>query len=345
MRYALNRLDLRAPPLFAASAKRAEDLGWSMGLIPCSPLLAQDPYVSLAFAATETNTIELGTLLDTPVLRHPAVLASSIATVAQLAPGRVHLGLGAGDTAVRLNGLAPSTVASLEQATATAQSLLGGESLDVGATRPARLRHADADKRVPVWIAAQGPKTLRMAGRVADGVWIRVGTHPDNLRAAWQWVCDGAAEAGRDVSSIALGLIFHTAVSEDVDEALCIAKALAAGYFEYSPFLFEGAGHTWNGPAIHELQKQVWPDFHHHPDMLAAGKVVDFLSSEVATAFALHGSWAQIGAQLEAVFDLGLPVDYVLPHPVLARGSAINFLEAAPSQLPRCALGQVIPTR
>ena len=334
MKYALNRLDLRGPQQFAASAKRAEDLGWSMGLIPCSPLLAQDPYVSLAFAAIETKTLALGTLLDTPVLRHPAVLASSIATVAKLAPGRVHMGLGAGDTAVRLNGLAPSTVASLEKAAANARSLLGGESMDVGATRPARLRHADSDNRVPVWIAAQGPKTLRMAGRVADGVWIRVGTHPDNLRAAWQWVCDGAKEAGRDPADIALGVIFHTAVSEDPDEALSIARALAAGYFEYSPFLFEGAGFEWNGPDIHELQKQVWPDFHHHPDMIAAGRVVEFLSAEAASAFALQGNWAQIAEQLEAVFDLGLTVDYVLPHPVLAKGSSIDFLSTAPSKLP-----------
>jgi len=305
-----------------------------MGLIPCSPLLVQDPYVSLAFAAAETQSIALGTLLDTPVLRHPAVLASSIATVARLAPGRVHLGLGAGDTAVRLNGLAPSTVVSLERATTDARALLNGEAMDVGATRPARLRHADSDPRVPVWIAAQGPKTLRMAGRVADGVWIRVGTHPDNLRAAWQWVCDGATEAGRDPSDIALGLIFHTAVSDVPDEALAIARALAAGYFEYSPFLFEGAGFEWNGPDIHNLQQQVWPDFHHHPDMAAAGGVVDFLPAEVAGAFALQGSWSQIAGQIEGVFDLGLPVDYVLPHPVLAKGRAIDFLSTAPSKLP-----------
>jgi len=334
MKYALNRLDLRAPQLFAASANRAEDLGWSMGLIPCSPLLAQDPYVSLAFAATETQTMQLGTLLDTPVLRHPAVLASSIATVARLAPNRVHLGLGAGDTAVRLNGLAPATVASLERASSAARSLLRGESMDVGAPKPARLRHADGETVVPVWIAAQGPKTLRMAGRVADGVWIRVGTHPANLRAAWRWVCEGAMEAGRDPAEITLGLIFHTAVSEDPLEALSIAKALAAGYFEYSQFLFAGAGLAWNGPDIHELQKQVWPDFHHHPDMVAAGRVVNFLPVEAANAFALHGNWAQITEQLEAIFDLGLPVQYVLPHPVLARHSEVDFLSSAPAMLP-----------
>ena len=100
MKFALNRLDMSGPLAFAESAARIEDLGWHMGLMPCNPLKAPDPYLSLAFAAQATTTLHLGTLLDTPVLRHPSVLAGSISTVAQMAPGRVHLGLGIGDTAV-----------------------------------------------------------------------------------------------------------------------------------------------------------------------------------------------------------------------------------------------------
>src|SRR3954470_23284967 len=155
MRYAINRLDLSGIDAFAASAARAEALGWDWGLIPCSPLLVRDPYVMLAFAARATRRLTLGTLLDTPVIRHPAVIASSIATVAELAPGRTLLGLGVGDTAVRLNGLAPARVATLERAVVQIRALLAAEDVEVGATRPARLRHA---QRVPVWVAAQGPR-------------------------------------------------------------------------------------------------------------------------------------------------------------------------------------------
>jgi alkanesulfonate monooxygenase SsuD/methylene tetrahydromethanopterin reductase-like flavin-dependent oxidoreductase (luciferase family) len=325
VKFATNRLDLRGPRAFADSAARAEDLGWSMGLIPCSPLLVSDPYVSLALAAEKTTTLHLGTLLDTPVLRHPSVLASSIATVAALAPNRMHLGLGVGDTAVRLNGLAPATVRSLEDATAAVRSLLAGETVDVGASRPARLRHAAS---VPVWIAAQGPKTLHMAGAVADGVWIRVGTHPANLEAAWRAVCDGAEAAGRSPDDLELGLIFHTTVSDDRDAARRIGKAIAAGYFEYSKFLFDGPGFTWNGPDVHELQQRVWPDFHHHRDPLEAGAVVDFLAPEIADGFALNGTWDEITEQLEGILKLPLPVRYVIPHPVLPPNSEIDFISA-----------------
>lgn len=330
MKFALNRLDLTTPGAFAESAARAEQLGWSMGLLPCSPLLVQDPYVMLAFATQATQSLQLGTLLDTPVLRHPAVLASSIATIAGLAPNRVHLGLGAGDTAVRLNGLAPSTVRSLEAAALSAKSLLAGEELDVGAARPAKLRHAAS---VPLWIAAQGPKTLRMAGRIADGVWIRVGTHPENLRMAWNAVAEGARQASRSIDEIQLGLIFHTAYSRDAASSAAIARAIAAGYYEYSPHLFEGAGVSWTGGDLHELQTQVWPDFHHHRDMVGAGHVVDFLSDAAADAFALHGDWSNIRQQLEGVLSLGLPVDYLLPHPVLAPGEPVDFVQDAATEL------------
>lgn len=328
--FALNRLDLTGPLEFADSAARAESLGWHMGLIPCNPLSAKDPYVSLAFAARATTSLHLGTLLDTPVLRHPSVLAGSIATVAELAPGRVHLGLGIGDTAVRFNGLRPANIKTLEDATRMTQALLRGEALEVGAARPARLRHA---ANVPVWIAAQAPKTLRMAGAIADGVFIRLGTHPANLLPAWEAVCDGAHNAGRDPGDIALGLIFHTVYSPDPHQARIIAKAMAAGYYEYSPFLFDGPGFEWTGPDVHELKKRAWPDFHHHSDIEAAGRLVDFLSDDVADAFALHGDWGAIAEQLQSVLALGLPVSIVLPHPVLSRGSDVDYMSECATHL------------
>ncbi len=322
IRFALNRLDLTGPEAFARRAVVLEDLGWDMGLIPCNPLKVPDPYICLALAAQATKQLHLGTLLDTPALRHPSVLAGAICTVADLAPERIHLGLGSGDTAVRFNGLAPTSVDRLESATATVRALIAGEGVAVGARYPARLNHA---RRVPVWIAAQGPKTLRMAGRVADGVWLRVGTHPDNLLDAWNSVCTGAQEIGRDPADIQLGLIFHTVVSADKARAQQIGKAMAAGYYEYSPFLFDGAKLAWTGESVERLRQQIYPDFHHYRDPLQAAKVVDFLPDQAADAFCLHGDWEQIAAQLMALLRLDLPLSYVLPHPVLPADEPTDF--------------------
>jgi len=312
--FGLNRLDLRAPASFAASAGRAESLGWDYGFLPASPLLVQDPYVMLAAALAETERITLGPLLENPVTRHPAVIASSMATVERLAPGRTLLGLGVGDTAVRLLGLAPARVATLERATRTIRALLGGEPLPEHAVR---LAHA---ARAPVWIAAQGPRTLEMAGRVADGVFIRVGTTEANLRAAIDAVRSGARESGRDPDEVRIGAVVHVVPCDHPERARTVGRSVAAGYYERSPRLFDGAGISWDGPPIEELQRQVFPDFHHARDLHAAGELVRFLPERAVEAFALHGSWDALRAQLQDLLALALPqpIETVVPHPVPA---------------------------
>ena len=313
--FGLNRFDYRSPGAFAEHSKRAEDLGYGWAFIPSSPLRRMDPYVMLASVAQATERIGLGPLIENPVTRHPTAIASSIATIDAIAPGRVLLGYGVGDTAVRLAGLRPARVAELEDAARLTRTLLGGESIDVGAAQRARLPHA---RPVPVWIAAGGPRTLRMAGRVADGVFVRVGTHAENLRIAVEAIREGAVEAGRDPAEVRLAAVFHTALEDDPEIAGRIARSIAAGYYEYSPMLFEQAGLAWNGPDVHELKQKVWPDFHHHPDLEESGALVDFLSEEVADAFALHGPGEQVAEQLQGILDR-FEFDIVVPQPMLPR--------------------------
>ncbi|MBM3140612.1 MAG: LLM class flavin-dependent oxidoreductase, partial [Chloroflexi bacterium] len=105
--FGLNRFDYSSPAAFAADARRAEALGWAWAFIPSSPLRRLDPYVMLAAVAGATERIGVGPLIETPMMRHPAVLAGSIATLDALAPGRTLVALGAGDTAVRLIGRRP----------------------------------------------------------------------------------------------------------------------------------------------------------------------------------------------------------------------------------------------
>ena len=312
--FGLNRFDFRTPDDFATDVARAESLGWDYAFIPDSQLRRHDTYVMLAFAAKATSTIRLGPLLTNPVTRHPTVTASSIATVDVVADGRGILGLGIGDTAVRLAGLKPSLVATMEAATRTIRDLLHGGKVE--GTRPAGLPHP---RPVPVWVAAAGPRMLRAAGRTADGIFLRVGTHPANLRAAVDAIHEGARDAGRDPASVRLGLVVHTALGAgggDDARTLAIAKSMAAGFYEYSPHLFEVPGLTWGGPDVHTLQPLVNPDFHHHPDLVESGRIVDFLSEEAADAFAFRGTPEAIADQIVAALSLGIPFEIVVPHPV-----------------------------
>jgi 5,10-methylenetetrahydromethanopterin reductase len=315
-RFGLNRFDARSVDAFATDVRRAETLGWDAALQPDSQLRRRDTYVLLAAAARATERITLGTLLANPINRHPSVTASSIATIDELAPGRVLLGWGVGDTAVRLAGLRPARVKELEDSTVLMRALLDGREVEVGAERPARLPH---HRPVPIWIAAGGPRTLRMAGGVADGVFIRVGTHEANIRRSIELIRAGAKEAGRDPASVKLGAVFHTVFLDDAARALAMAKSMAAGYYEYSPALFDSPGLRWTGadPETLKHQAKVWPDFHHAADLEASGRVVEFLPTEAADAFALRGGASEIVKQLVAVLRSSpAEFDYVVLHPI-----------------------------
>lgn len=315
MQFGLNRLDMTSVDAFARSAARAESLGWRYGLMPSSPLLALDPYVMLADALRATTSLRMGPLIENPVMRSAAVLAGSTATIAGLAPGRVMLGMGAGDTAVRLMGKRPARIAAQEEALGVIRGLLAGEALEVGAQRPARLRHAaPAD----VWVAAGGPKTLEMAGRAADGVFIRVGTHPENIARSLAAVRRGAESVGRDPDSVRYALIFHTIVCDDPDRRLAVARSMAAGYLEYSSMLLDPTGWAWDGPPLHELQSQVWPDFHHARDLAASGALLPFVPEQVAGAFCVAGDWAGVRARYQALAAEWPDAEVIVPHPVPA---------------------------
>jgi alkanesulfonate monooxygenase SsuD/methylene tetrahydromethanopterin reductase-like flavin-dependent oxidoreductase (luciferase family) len=158
-----------------------------------------------------------------------------------------------------------------------------------------------------------------MAGGVADGVFVRVGTHRANLARTIEAIHAGAAEAGRDPASVRLGAIFHTVLVDDPARALLMGKSMAAGYYEYSPALFEAPGLAWPGPDPETLKRdrKVWPDFHHAADLEASGRVVDFLPAEAADAFCLRGTPDAIVEQLVAVLGAApAAFDHVVLHPI-----------------------------
>jgi len=309
----LNRWAWNSVDDFAASVAHAESVGIGWAFQPVNPLKVHDPYVLLSAAARVTTTIGLGPLLETPMLRPPAIAAGSIASLDEVSSGRAMLVYGVGDTAVRMLGMRPARIAELEEATVQARSLLAGDGVDVGARARASMAHPRA---VPVWVAASGPKSLRAAGRAADGVFLRVGTHPANIAHAVDQIAQGAADAERSMDDIKIGLIVHTCRSQQPQEVRAITRAMAAGFYEYAPALFDPPGFAWSGPDVHELQQQVYPDFHHARDLVAAGQVVDFLSDDIAASFSFFGAASDVADQINQILAAVPAIDIVVPHPV-----------------------------
>lgn len=338
--FGLNRHDTSSVSSYAEDVRRAEYSGWDAAFLPDSQLRRRDTYVLLAAAANSTNNIKIGPLLTNPVTRHPTVTASSISTIGELAPSRTILALGIGDTAVRLAGLKPATVKELESSVRTIRTLLSGSSVDVGSDKPAVLPFAT---KVPVWVAAGGPRTLEMAGSIADGVFIRVGTDLKNLEIAVEKIRKGAARVGRNPLSIRLGAVFHTVLVDDSDKALTMGKSMAAGYVEYSPMLMDNLEMDWTGDTPHQIKEKygVWPDFHHSEDLLASGKAVNFLSEEQAFAFSLIGNSEMITEQIvnlvRSANDLSINFDYIVLHPIPNPPSpdlgSESYLERVPAEI------------
>ena len=212
-----------------STARLAEAQGYDLLGIGDSPALAHDPFLALAIAALNTSRIRLGTTVTNPQTRHPLILANCAASLAKLAPGRAFLGLGIGNSGVRHAAAPPATLKTLESTVATVRELLAGGAVQASGTR--MVVHGGG-ARMPILLAGSGPQSLRLAGRIADAVFINLGFTPEVLADGLRWVREGAEAAGRDPAAIetwAFGIGAIAATREQaLDEAIGPAIAIGA---------------------------------------------------------------------------------------------------------------------
>jgi 5,10-methylenetetrahydromethanopterin reductase len=189
------------PGRFAEWCRAAEAAGFDLIGIADSQSLYREVYVSTTLCAVSTERVRFGPRVINPLTRHPAVAASAAATLEELAPGRTLLGIGTGFSAVYNVGLRAATLAQLEAYLRAVRGLLTEGTAEYDGRT---LRQTWGQCRVPLYVAASGPRTLRLAGQVADGVVIYTGLLPEIIRDSIDRVRAGAVEAGRDPDAIDL---------------------------------------------------------------------------------------------------------------------------------------------
>jgi len=182
-----------------ALSQQAEAAGFSYGWLFDSHVLWQDPYPMLTIMALNTHAMRLGTCVTNPATREPSVTASLLATLDEISGGRMDLGIGRGDSARRVMGKPPTTLARLEESVELIRSLVEGRTYADEGTE-LRLTWSRGD-RLPVWIAGYGPKALELIARIADGVILQL-ADPDLIRWFVGQLRDFARAAGRDPSEI-----------------------------------------------------------------------------------------------------------------------------------------------
>lgn len=190
-----------------------------------------------------TETIDLGPSVTNPLTRHPAVTASALCALDEHSGGRAVLGIASGDSAVYTLGKRPATVTELQEFVELFTALCRGERVEYeGETFGLTwLRQKRDTREVPVMLVAEGPRTLQLAGMVADRVLIGLSVTPDVVERAIDYVDEGAREANRDPDSVKKWVYARAAVVDDIaGVAENLEDAVAASAHHALQFTFEG---------------------------------------------------------------------------------------------------------
>src|SRR3954464_6395167 len=195
-------------------AKRAEAAGFSHVWTFDSHVLWQEPFVIYSKILSETSRVVVGPMVTNPGTRDWTVIASQFATLNEMYGNRTVCGIGRGDSALRVLGLHPDTLARLRESIGVIRGLANGEKVTL---RGQELQFAWApESRLEVWVAAYGPKALALTGEVGDGYILQL-ADPDI--AAWMIaaVRKAAEQAGRDPLAIKFCVAAPAYVGNDLD--------------------------------------------------------------------------------------------------------------------------------
>lgn len=184
---------------------RAENLGYSHAWVADSQMIWSDCYAVLALAAQQTRTIQIGTGVSVAGTRIAPVTASSIATINRLAPGRTFLGIGTGNTAMRIMGHKPLKLKEFASYLKTLRGLLHGEEVEFtwrGETTPVRFlmkeqNFIDTEHPIPLYISGFGPKAQGLAGEYGEGLVMSIPPDPGFMYRALNNAQAGASRANK----------------------------------------------------------------------------------------------------------------------------------------------------
>jgi 5,10-methylenetetrahydromethanopterin reductase len=319
---------LGLPPIAPAAellelAVEAEQLGYRWLWIN-DERLERDAFTLLAAVAERTRRIRLGPGVTNPYSRHPALIATAMATLDELSGGRAVLGLGAGGTnhrALAVTRTAPA--AAVAEAIELIRRLWAGESATVEGrvvrARDARLDFAPARARLPIYVGARGPRMLELAGAVGDGVIVGNVATPEGWRYALERIETGARRAGRALEEIGLTAWLYACVDDDEEAALDAIRPMAATSLVTSR------------PVLGRLGIEMPPEFERllaardwslaRDDVTEAGRL---LSPELIRRFGLAGTPETCRARLRELLEAVPQIAQVAIVPFSARRGGVE---------------------
>ena len=284
----------------------AEQHGFEYAWTYDSHVLWQESIPLLAVAARETSKIKMGHFVTNPGTRDPTVLASAYATLQDLSDGRMVMGIGRGDSAVRYIGRQPVKVAEFEAALAMLKDFMNGREVHWN-DKDLQLKWVRPElPEIPMWVAGYGPKALAVAGRVGDGVIIQL-ADPEIIT----WIMDtarrSAEEAGRDPSELKCIVGAPAHVTDDLADARDQVRWFPAMVSNHVKDLIEryGADGSSVPKALTDYVKaREFYDYNDHSRVGAAHG--EFVTDEICDRFCVIGNAEQSAAKLRELEAVGV---------------------------------------
>ncbi len=321
----------------------SEELGYDFCWVGDSPMLSSNPWATLALVAQRTHHMRIGTGVAIPGLRGAPDMANGIATINQLAPGRVFFGIGTGNTAMRTLGRAPMRIKPFAEYIRLVRGLLRGEEVeysengDAHAIRFQRQGHGNYDLStpIPIHVGGFGPRAQALAGELGDGLITGI-PRGGSIAAALANVRRGAERAGRALDQFHTSALVNLMVLEPGEalDSRRVVDQLGPSIMANVHYLVDAARDVGMEPPAYV--RPIWDDylaFHesrdakHRHQMLHQShySYIDedearFITPEVVKAFGIVGEPDEIVEQLKALEAEGLDAICFIPPGGNARG-------------------------
>ena len=283
--------------------RKAEAAGFGYGWTFDSHVLWQETFVLYPLILTETSSMVIGPMVTNPGTRDWSVIASLFATLNDTFGNRTICGIGRGDSARRYIGQAPVTLPVLSDAMTVIKGLAEGREV-AHHGRPLRIPWVRPGASLPVWMAAYGPKALRLVGEQADGFILQT-ADPDIARWTFGSVRAAAAEAGRDPAEITMCVAAPAYVGDDLAHQREQLRWFGGMVGNHVADLV--ARYGTDGPVPHALTdyiagRQAY-DYEHHGR--AGNPSTDFVPDGIVDRFCLLGPASSHIARLRELADIG----------------------------------------
>lgn len=291
-----------------ALAQLAEQHGFNHVWTFDSPLLWQEPYVLFSRILDHTSRIRVGPMVTNPRTREPTVTASLFATLNEMYGNRTVCGIGRGDSSVRVTNSAPTTVQTLREAIPVIRNLANASTVsyhDVTLQFP-----WSTDSRLDVWVAAYGPKVLRLAGELGDGFILQLG---DVNLAEWmiEHVRTAAEEAGRDPDAIKICVAAPMYVTDGSSDSLSHARdqcrwfgGMVGNHVADIVDRYGGSGKAVPSELTDYIKARQGYDYNEHGQ--AGNAHTEFINDEIVDRFCVVGTVDDHIAKLTRLKTLGV---------------------------------------